>query len=74
LMLARHDGKRVLKSLGRVNLSTDKAITPPWTKRSDEQKSENRYAKKKLRSGNGRTPKSGAERRTTVQTLGATLS
>ena len=41
---------------------------PPWTKRSDEQKSESRCVNKKLRSGNGRTLKSGlerAERRTT---------
>ena len=58
--------------IGHVHL-LDKAIMPPWTKRSDEQKSGNRYAKKKLRSGNGRTLKSGAERRTTVQTLGAIL-
>ena len=73
LMFAgRRDGKGIHKSLGRVNLETDEAIMPPWVERSDEQKSESRYAKKKLRSGDSRTPKSGAERRTTVQTLGTT--
>ena len=72
LMLARHNGKGVLKSLGRVNLTTDEAIMSPWTKRSDEQKGESRYVRRKLRSGDSRTPKSGTERR--IQTLGATLS
>ena len=68
LMLARHNGKGVLKSLGRVNLPTDEATMPLWTKRSDKQKGESRYAKRKLRSSDGRTPKSGTERR--IQILG----
>ena len=46
MLAGRRDGKRVHKSLGRINLET------------------------KPRSGDGRTPKSDVERRTTVQTLG----
>ena len=44
VLAGRHDGKGVHKSLDRINRETSEAIMPPYAQRSDEQKSESRYA------------------------------
>lgn len=45
LSAGKRDGKGIHKSLGRINLQTGEVIMPPWSERSDEQKSDRRTKK-----------------------------
>ncbi len=42
----KRDGRGIHRSIGRINLQTGEVIMPPWSERTEEQKTESRYAKK----------------------------